>query len=180
MIRLYMVLFAAALASGCASTEYAHVAAQHNAKLTTARNEEFRDFVVAVDARQRASLERELDLIAQMGDQAIEAKFAAELAAAAGPGADSRPVVAVDVVAGIVARQNADRAATRAAIAAKRREITAQLDRELRAWLEDPKGRQQDRIAAALEVYARQQSEFARFIEDTGAELGVVIPGDGQ
>ena len=57
------------------------------------------------------------------------------------------------------------------------KEITAILDAELKAWLNDPKARQQDRIAAALSVYARQNSEFARFMQDTGAKLGVVIPG---
>lgn len=198
---MLVVCAAVGIALGaCKSGEYALVAAQHNAQLTSARNAEFRDFVLAVDARQRTSLERELDLIWQVGEAAIEAKFARDLAdasavvaPASGAGSpsagDSRPsgqlddgapalrMVEVGTVARLVAQQNADRTATRAAVAAKRREITAQLDRELRAWLDDPKGRQQDRIAAAMEVYARQESEFARFLQDTGAQIGVSIPG---
>jgi hypothetical protein len=192
------ILFVCLLMGGSCASEYALVAAQHNAQLTSARNAEFRDFVLAVDARQRTSLERELDLIVQIGEAAIEAKFARDLADASavvapagGAGSPSagasRPsgqlddgapalrVVEVGTVSRLVAQQNADRAATRAAVAAKRREITAQLDRELRAWLDDPKGRQQDRIAAAMEVYARQESEFARFMKDTGAKIGVNI-----
>jgi hypothetical protein len=176
------------------------VAAQHNAQLTSARNAEFRDFVLAVDTRQRVALERELDLIQQIGEAAIEAKFAQDLAKASavvapavGAGSpsalESRPsgqlddgapalrMVEIGTVAALVAKQNADRAATRAAVTEKREAITAQLDRELRAWLDDPKGRQQDRIAAAMEVYARQESEFAQFLADTGAQLGVSIPG---
>jgi len=180
MKRTLWALAGILLLAGCGTHEFALVAAEQNAQLTTARNEEFRSFVMASDARQRASLDRELDLIAQMGEAAIEAKFAADLAAASSPGADSRPVVAVTDVAALVAAQNADRAATRAAIAAKRREIAGQLDAELRAWLDDPKARQQDRIAAALAVYARQNSEFSRFMSDTGAKLGVSLPGGAK
>lgn len=178
---------------GCTSAcsgerhDLALVASDHNAQLTTARNDEFRSFVMSTDARERASLERELGLIAVLGEALIEAKFAEDLAAAtetvasaAGaesrPGSASRKVVPVDAVKAIVKAQNAARAETRAAIAAKRAEISAILDAELRAWLDDPKARQQDRIAAALSVYARQNSEFARFMQDTGAKLGVVIP----
>lgn len=180
MKRTYAALFCVALLAGCKSSEFALIAADQNAQLTTARNEEFREFVMAADTRQRGALERELDLIAKIGEQAIEAKFAADLAAAATPGTDSRPVVAVDAVAALVARQTADRTATRAAIAAKRAEITAQLDRELKLWLDDPKARQQDRIAAALAVHARQESEFKRFMDDIGAKVGVTLPETKQ
>lgn len=181
MIRLYVTLFAASLLAGCGSTEkedeYALVAAEHNATIAAAERQEKREMIMAFDARQRESLERELDLITQLGEREIEAKFAADLAAAAAPGTDSRPVVTVDAVAVLVAQQNADRAATRAAVAAKRKEIYAQLDTELKKWIDDPKGRQQERVAAALAVYARKRSEFRRFLSDTGAQLGVSIPG---
>ncbi len=184
-LALSAALFAlAGCTSGCSAErhDFALLAADHNAQLTTARNDEFREFALSTDARERASLERELGLIAQLGEAHIEAKFAADLAAAtelvaSAVGAESRPLVAVGTVAALVAGQNAARAATRDAIAAKRKEITAILDAELKAWLNDPKARQQDRIAAALSVYARQNSEFARFMQDTGAKLGVVIPG---
>ena len=191
-LALSAALFAlAGCTSGCSAErhDFALLAADHNAQLTTARNDEFREFALSTDARERASLERELGLIAQLGEAHIEAKFAADLAAAtelvaSAVGAESRPmvaesrrVVAADKVVALVAAQNASRAATRDAIAAKRKEITAILDAELKAWLNDPKARQQDRIAAALSVYARQNSEFARFMQDTGAKLGVVIPG---
>lgn len=195
---LVAALGALAALGGCSAErhDFALLAADHNAQLTTARNDEMRDFVLATDARERGSLERELGLIAQLGEAEIEAKFAADLAAAtelvtletkvaSAVGAESRPlvaaesrrVVAADKVVALVAAQNASRAATRAAIAKQRKEITAILDAELKAWLNDPKARQQDRIAAALSVYARQNSEFARFMQDTGAKLGVVIPG---
>lgn len=200
------LLIALAALQGCDSTrhEFALVAAQHNAQITEARNEEITAFVLATDARERASLERELDLIAIIGEQAIDAKFTRDLAAvtetlapaggAGSPsveGGDSRPVagapledgapalrryVTVDAVAALVAKQNADRAATRAAIAEKRAAITAVLDAELKRWLNDPKAKQQSRVAAALSVYAQQNSEFARFIAATGASLGVSIP----
>lgn len=197
-LALSAALFAlAGCTSGCSAErhDFALLAADHNAQLTTARNDEFREFALSTDARERASLERELGLIAQLGEATIDAKFAADLAAAtelvaletkvaSAVGAESRPmvaesrrVVAADKVVALVAAQNASRAATRDAIAAKRKEITAILDAELKAWLNDPKARQQDRIAAALSVYARQNSEFARFMQDTGAKLGVVIPG---
>lgn len=192
-LALSAALFAlAGCTSGCSAErhDFALLAADHNAQLTTARNDEFREFALSTDARERASLERELGLIAQLGEATIDAKFAADLAAAtelvaSAAGADSRPlfaaesrrVVAADKVVALVAAQNASRAATRDAVAAKRKEITAILDAELKAWLNDPKARQQDRIAAALSVYARQNSEFARFMQDTGAKLGVVIPG---
>lgn len=181
---LAAALGALAALGGCSAERHdlALIAADHNAQLTTARNDEFRDFVLATDARERASLERELGLIAQLGEAEIEAKFAADLAkatelVASADGAEQRRVVAADAVIGLVAAQNKSRADTRSAVAAKRKEITAILDAELKAWLADPKARQQDRIAAALSVYARQNSEFARFMQDTGAKLGVVIPG---
>lgn len=206
---LYAVLAMLAVAAlqGCDSTrhEFALVASQHNAQITEARNEEFTAFVMATDARERASLERELDLIAAAGEQAIDAKFTRDLFAATetlapaggagSPGVEagaSRPnagaplddgapalrrYVAVDAVETLVAKQNADRAATRAAIAAKRAAITAVLDAELKKWLNDPKAKQQSRVAAALSVYAQQNSEFARFIAATGAQFGVSIPG---
>ncbi len=177
-----LLLLGATIATlgGCDSTrhELALAASAKNAELTEARNDEQDAFVLSVDARERASLDRELDLISQLGEAHIEAKFAAELFAAtelvaSAGGAESRPMVAASDVAGLVARQNADRAATRAAINAKRKEITERLDAELKRWLADPKKRQQERIAAALKVYATENSAFARFVEQTAGDVGL-------
>ena len=74
-------------------------------------------------------------------------------------------------------RRGAASLACVAAVAAKRKEITAQLDRELKAWLEDPKAREAERIAFMMTSYARQESEFARFWQDVGARVGVKFPG---
>ena len=186
--RLGVVLFAAAaILSGftCASTEFALVAANQNAQLTTERNDETRAYVLAVDARQRASLERELDLIAQLGEKAIEATLTQDLAAATvtaeSQPSEPRPYVARDAVAKLIAKQEATRAAVRKEVANKRKEITDQLDAELKKWLNDPKARQQDRIAAQLAVYANANSEFSRFMQDTGARLGVGSgPGEAK
>lgn len=165
--------------SGCGS-ELALVAADQNSRLTVARNDEMRGYVVDTDRRQRAALEVQLDLTQQLGEKDVEAEMARDLAAAivlatpdAASGAASRPYVTPEKVAEILARQEARRAANREAIAAKRKSITAQLDAELLRWLNDPKARQQERVAAQLAVYARAESEFARFIQDIGAGVGV-------
>lgn len=204
VLAAMMIALAALALSGCTSAkthDVALVAASQGLELTVARNDEQRAFVLSVDARERANLEEKLDLITQIGELQIEAQFARDLAnasvvmaPASGAGSpsassDSRPsgqlddgapalrIVEVGTVARLVAKQNADRAATRAAVAAKRKEITAQLDRELKAWLEDPKAREAERIAFMLTSYARQESEFARFWQDVGARVGVKFPG---
>lgn len=204
MLAFAIIALAAMAFSGCTSAkthDVALVAASQGLELTVARNDEQRAFVLAVDARERANLDEKLDLIAQIGELQIESQFARDLAnatvllaPASGAGSpsassDSRPsgqlddgapalrVVEAGTVARLVAKQNADRAATRAAVAAKRREITAQLDRELKAWLEDPKAREAERIAFMMTSYARQESEFARFWQDVGARVGVQFPG---
>jgi hypothetical protein len=185
---LAAALGALAVLGGCSGEQHelALVASAKNAELTEARNDEQDDFVLDVDARERASLDRELDLIAQLGEAHIEAKFAADLAeatefVASAVGAESRPlvapesrkVVAAEKVRALVTQQNKDRAATRDAIAKQRKEITERLDAELKKWLADPKKRQQERIAAALKVYAAENSAFARFVEQTKADVGL-------
>jgi len=193
-LALWFTAWSVVLCAGCAADvarhEFALAAADQNAQLVTARNEEQRAFVMAVDARQRAALERELDLIAEIGTREIEAHFAAEITKRtvlattdpgapapeggdARPAAASRPFVAPDDVAKLLADQRASLKATRDAIAAKRAAINAQLDAELKLWLDDPKARQQERLAAALHSYANANSEFARFLNDVGASLGV-------
>ena len=145
-------LIMAAALSGCAqfadTDEKALAAARANADLTRAQAADFRGYILAADARQRAALERELALIVEL-----------ELRDVSKVDAESRPVVSIE---------DARRVVT--AVAAKRAEIYAQLDREREAWLADPKARAQERIADMLTAYASARSEFSRFVADiTGA-----------
>lgn len=184
-MRKILFLVAVSLThGGCASfgeaDDKALIAAQASASLSTLRADEFRAYVLASDARQRVSLERELDLIVQVAEAEAETRFAAEIAAASAAAPSTRPagvgvlddgapalrVVEVGAVARLVAAQAAERAALRAAVAAKRKEITAQLDRERDAWLSDPKAREAERINASLVAYASARSEMARFVRE--------------
>lgn len=117
--------------------EKALVAAQMNAELTKAQAADFRAYILAADARQRAGLERELALVVE-----IEVR------------AESQPTA--DTFLSVMRQA-----------AAKRAELYAQLDREREAWINDPKLRQQERIADMLTAYASARSEFARFVKET-------------
>ena len=141
------LIFAATLAAGCAgfgeADERALVVAQANADLTRAQAADFRGYILAADARQRAALERELALIVEL-----------ELRDVSKIDAESRPVVTVAEARGVLEK-----------IAAKRAEIYAQLDRERETWLADPKLRAQERNADLLTAYAQARSEMVRFIK---------------
>lgn len=200
------LLVASLLLTSCAQQaverhELALAVSAKNAELTQTRNDEQDALVLSIDARERASLETNLDLVWQLSEARIEAKFTRELLAASellapvggtgGPssasGPESRPVggaplddgapprrvVALAPLEAMLAEHAKQREATRVAIAAKRKAITDRLDGELRRWLADPKKRQQERIAAALRVYAHENSEFVRFLATVEQGFGL-------
>ncbi len=180
--------------------EIALAVAAKNADLTQASNDEQDALVLSIDSRERESLETQLELAWQLSEARLEARFTRELLAVTetmapvggtgGPtlgGLDSRPIggaplddgapprrlVALKPLEALLAKQAAEREATRVAIAEKRRSISRRLDDELRRWLADPKKRQKERIAAALRHYARENSEFTRFLATVEEAVGL-------
>lgn len=167
------LLFAAALLAGCMSKE-GHQAAYDgsiiNRQLTEARNEEFRELILSTDARERGSMDRELDLIYDR--EVLKAEHRVELAIQAVQlSTDSRPSLA-DLQAAIQEGRKS-LAEARESISKLRASNTAQLNKELAMWLNDPKARQQLRIADILAVYSKTQADSAVFIEEVLGKVGV-------
>lgn len=179
-LYLTLLLLTSLVAQSCMSAEGAEAAfitAGYNKQLTEDRNDQDRERTIAFDARQREALDIQLDLTSQLGESEATAKFERSLAALTIT-TESRPTP--EALAGGASKLRAateafveDCKATRAKVAATRAEVTARLNRELAIWLDDPKARQQLRIADILAVYAKQQSETARYIEELWGKTGI-------
>ena len=152
LLRL-LAFVPSALIAGCAADEKACLAANDSAALAQAIQDDFNAYVEASDVRQRKALE---DALA-----AIERAYDLETEAALTAATDSRSTIDADTVRKLMA----DRAAKRALVSAKRADVLAQLDAERKAWLANPKFKQQDRVNAAIIAYTKARSDLVQFVE---------------
>ena len=127
--------------------ERALVGAQQLQQVQAAEDADFKAYILAADKRERALIDGQLALVAQI-----------QLRDAAVPGADSRPVVST-----------AQADAIFVAIDARRTALFAQLDAERNKWLNDPKRAQAARLAEMLRFYADARSEIARLVANVQA-----------